>query len=313
MKLSSTQNSTSFYESFSDLIFATMAIFVLLMIIFMALIQANGMEDVEALQQELAKRAEKLAEAEAERDRSREQMAEMVEELTKSQSSVTATGLELVVAVDVSGSMEEPLGHLVEALQTIATVVPRIAKVFRIGVVAYRNAQGSSQLYEIFPLKEILPSERDGGRSFDQISGFLNSLRAENGLAPISEAVDESIGMLQSSRGFDGFQTFLLLGDAGPYELSWDDGIFTPDKRRFEPPVIRRIADWVDGAERRSVISLFSGDPEHSRHEPPIRRQLEESLRFFRDIAVEADQDENFTRNPANMLAYLLNSVVERE
>ena len=64
MKLDPTEQKTSFYETFSDLIFATMAIFVLLMIVF--IVQANVKKDISELEQQIQE-AEKIKNIENEK------------------------------------------------------------------------------------------------------------------------------------------------------------------------------------------------------------------------------------------------------
>ncbi|MEM8948772.1 MAG: vWA domain-containing protein [Pseudomonadota bacterium] len=311
MKLTPTSRATTFYESFSDLIFSTMAIFVLLMIIFMALIKANDVGVRDATQAKLVEQGARLADAEAERDRARQQLESMAEQVTLTQSAVTANGLELVVAVDVSASMEQPLGHLVEAVQTIATVLPRITQEFRLGIVAYRDQQDGSPPLEIFPLQLIQAKAKDGGRSYANVQGYLRELEAVTGTAPIASAVQMALTMLQAETDFAGFQTLLLIGDIGPYEVDFDDLHFSAQKQHLEAPIVDVIARWVRDNDKRSVISLFSGIPESMAESTPEQLRSRESLRFFRDIAVAAGQEANFTRNPATMLATLLNAIIQ--
>lgn len=314
MKLSGDGGRDSFYESFSDLIFATMAIFVLLMMVFLTLIRPEGEIDTERAKQletEVARILEEQSKTKAELERSREQVKQLTETLYAA-APVTAKGLSLVVAVDTTGSMGEPLGHLIEALRTITVVLPRITTKFYIGIVAYRDT-GNGEPLQVFPLRQIVNPAKDGGSSSDSIERFLNQLVAANGLAPVELAVDQAISMHQSLSDFDGYQSFMLLGDAGPYERSVNDMAYTSAKRAFEKPIINRIASWAKSNETRTVISLFSGNPDRNDINDATRTQLRQSLRFFNDIAKTANQPENFTRNPARILEYLLTAIVENE
>ena len=314
MKFASTSTGDTFYESFSDLIFATMAIFVLLMTVFLAMIRPPSPNAEQAVEQQhqLAEALEELQRITDERDRAREQNQELVTDLYSAQSSVTATGLSLVVAVDTTGSMAEPIGHLVEALRTIIVVLPRITPDFHIGIVAYRDT-GDGRPLHVFPLTQILIPAKDAGHSLSDIESYLGTLEAANGLAPIGMAVDEAIGMFDMvPSDFGGYESFMLLGDVGPYEQNYDDLEYTPAERKFETPITRRIADWAGGDEKRSVITLFSGNPENAGAGSAMREKLEQSMRFFESIAVAANQPENYTRNPARILEFLLTAIVEQ-
>ncbi len=318
MKLESPSRFTSFYESFSDLIFATMAIFVLLMTIFLTLIQSSGSEgDLKEMLQDVEKRvveqSEQIAKAEFERDKAREQLQELTEQLTKLEDSVKAQGLELVIAVDVSGSMGEALGHLVETITTIGKVLPKITPEFRVGIVAYRQGPDDRTPLKIFPPHRIVVDSKDGGRSFAKISNFLQGLKASNGIAPVGMAVDKAIGILSSSNAYDGYQIFLLLGDVGPYEYSLEDLFFSQQKKRHEAPIIRKIASWVKGSDKRRVISLFSGATPEPSWPQGYHIRHKESLRFFREVAAKSGQPDNFTQNPGKMLAYLLTAIVKNK
>lgn len=317
MKLESPSRFTSFYESFSDLIFATMAIFVLLLTVFLTMIKPEMNPDdiqdkLKQAEQMVVEQSEKLAQAKFERDNAREQLEELTSELAKLEESVQAQGLELVIAVDVSGSMGQALGHLVETITTISKTMPIISPDYRVGIVAYRQGPNDRSPLQVFPLQQIHPEKKDGGKSFDRISSFLQGLEASNGSAPVGLAVEKAIDMMSSSQGYNGYQVFLLLGDVGPYENSLNDLWFTQAKKRQEKVITNRISSWVHASDKRRVISLFSGvvpDPSWQRG---YHINYQESLRFFKEVAATSGQPENFTQNPGKMLAYLLNAIVKR-
>ena len=122
MKLESPSRFTSFYESFSDLIFGTMAIFVLLMLVFLALVQPppNQGQELKEAQEQLESLQSELQKSEFEKEKAREQLEEMLKAMAESEDSIQSKGLELIVAFDVSGSMDDALGHLVETIKTIS-------------------------------------------------------------------------------------------------------------------------------------------------------------------------------------------------
>lgn len=317
MKLESPSRFTSFYESFSDLIFATMAIFVLLLTVFLTMINPEGSQDqleqkLEQAEKMVIEQSEKLSQAKFERDNAREQLEQLTSELAKHEESVQAQGLELVIAVDVSGSMGQALGHLVETITTISKTMPIISPDYRVGVVAYRDGPNDSKPYDDFPLLQIQPERKDGGNSFNRISSFLQGLKASNGSAPIGLAVDKAIDMMSSSQEYDGYQVFLLLGDVGPYENNLNDMWFSQAKKRHEKEITNKIASWVQATEKRRVISMFSGTTPDPSWQREYHVNYRESLRFFKEVATASGQPENFTQNPGKMLAYLLNAIVTR-
>ncbi|MDF1837512.1 MAG: hypothetical protein P1V35_06580 [Planctomycetota bacterium] len=129
MKLGAPEESTSFYEVFSDLIFATMAIFVLLMLVFIVQMNvatatsaskeseaaslAEQLDELKSAQDEMleeqvlrAEKAEELAEkAENEADKAREEAREAKESKTKAEREASD-------AKDAQKEAEDELGSL---------------------------------------------------------------------------------------------------------------------------------------------------------------------------------------------------------
>lgn len=315
MKLDSPSRFTSFYESFSDLIFATMAIFVLLMVIFLSLIKPT--ENVDAIKQELGQAKAELAEvqqalqeSEFEKEKAREQLEEITKALTDIESAIQSQGLELIVVVDVSGSMSDALGHLEETIRTISKVLPKVAPEFRIGVVAYAISDKVPNGLQVFPAQQIFPEHKDGGRSLAMINSFIDKL-VRGGLAPVDRAFLTALDMSeQSASQFEGSQTIMLLGDVGPYESPNGDWTRVEQyERQAERQLLQQISRWVGDRDKRSIISLYSGKPVNNRSSGKDQA----SYNFFRQVAVAADQPKNFTQNPGKMLAYLLTAIVKED
>ncbi len=310
---------SSFYESFSDLIFATMAIFVLLMLVFMTMVNTNAetaQGKIKEMEKKIVKQATQIAETKSQRDNVRNQLDEVTRQIAKDKESVRAQGLDLVVAVDCTGSMSEALGHLVETLKTIARVMPKITSKFRLSIIGYRNNSSESLFYG--NQKGIYSEEQDGGKSLDELDTFLNKLKAKRGLAPIGWAVDKALATLSrysESKDYQGsYKILFLLGDMGPYERSWNDMAFNPSKKIFEDQITDKIAAWVKKhPEKHRVVSLFSGTPPNSGSDNYYEHQhrYSESLRFFKSVTLRAGQASNYTENPGKMLAYLLSAIVK--
>jgi hypothetical protein len=295
-----------------------MAIFVLLMIVFLTMVNQSDIHKVEMLEKELKEKTLELTKSIAERDSSREQTQELVQQITQLEQAVRAKGLQLVIAVDTTGSMSKPLGHLVETINTIAKVLPKITPDLSIGIVAYRQGENEQRSTHEFSLRRVYPPEKDGGRSLKELSDFMNGLKAEGGLAPVEIAVDTSLKMFSQSGQSQGVQAFMLLGDVGPYEDSGEvPAIFfesLASESENEHRIIDKLKRWSQGSSRRKVISVFSGTkPEASAdYYDQTLATHEASRAFFSRIASDVGQADNFTDNPAKMLVYLLNAIIER-
>ena len=304
MRLSPEARGTSFYESFSDLIFGTMAIFLLLLLVVLGLIG----EEKKQAEAEVQAATASLSKAEAEREAAREQLQEVVEELAKLEQAVKAQGLEVAIAVDTSGSMGEALTHLLETITTISTVMPRIAPEFRIGIVAYCKEQEGGQALQIYPMRQVVASSQDGGQSVRSLLSFTGSLAPKAGIAPVPEALRSAMGMMSPPNSFGGYQILFVLGDTGPFETTVnqrDVEMVEPHEIQTASQLTAEVARWVAASNRRRIVSLFSGA---GQAQYPAKQQA--SREFFARLAADAGQPENFAEHPGKMLAYLLTAIV---
>ncbi|MEM8713314.1 MAG: hypothetical protein AAGG01_20400, partial [Planctomycetota bacterium] len=125
MNLDRPTQSTSFYEVFTDLIFATMAIFVMLMLAFVVQVSAaNASAEAavtsnEELRVELEAKGSELATAQADLDREKRaadnreaELREAAKEIVSAKEEIDLlrpSVIELVIAIDGSRSMKEVL------------------------------------------------------------------------------------------------------------------------------------------------------------------------------------------------------------
>lgn len=299
MRLRTPDGGTSFYESFSDLIFGTMAIFVLLLIVMLAQIEEREQT-----------REEKVEALEAQAEQAREQVEALTEQVADLSEAVRTTGLELVVAVDVTGSMQRPLGHLVETLTTIARVLPGVSPRVRIGVVAYRQTSPSTPPFITFPLTAVLPTGRDGGQSSGLLSRFLGGLAAEGGAALTGRAIRHALSQFSGAGVFDGSQILLVMGDVGIGE-QWNGAevvwTYAAAEQEEVDSTAGAVARWVRAGANRSVVSLYT-ESDNPLQTPEYR---DFNRAFFRRLAEHAGQPENYTENSGKMLAYLLTAMVQ--
>lgn len=301
-----------FNLSMLDVISGALGAFLIIMVVLFPYYNKKNIN----FENEARQLSQQLSKAKFERDKAREQLQALTEQLTEMEESVRAQGLDLVVAVDISGSMDDALGHLVETINTIARVLPIITPKFRLSIIGYRgDPSKESQTY--FNYDGVYSEDEDGGTSLNELDEFLSKLEAKNGLAPIGWAVDESLNVFSkyaaSKEYGDSYKIFFLLGDVGPYELSFEDMLYKSEKRKYEDQITHKITNWVKQSEKHRVITLFSGSPPSTEADQAYHVRYRESLRFFKDIAIKAGQPENFTQNPGKMLAYLLSAIVKKE
>lgn len=304
MKLDSGTPSTSFYESFSDLIFATLAIFVLLMIIFLVHINLDiGLEELE----------EKLAQAEQVLDEAIQKKSREVarnEKLQKSKQSLKQYNLEIVIAVDTTGSMQLEIDQLTDTISLVGKILPRIASTVKIGVIGYRRNEADKLVLQKFPLQRVLDPDIDRRRSFNRLHEFVRKLQANPGSAPIERAMDDALKMFSSTDSFTGHQTFMLLGDVGPYEDRYRDQLIDPRNVQQAKAMQTQLGIWAKASLHRNVLILFSGNDEISKTRGPQHRKFVESKEFFKSLANAADQPEGYADNYSEMIPLLLSSAL---
>jgi hypothetical protein len=304
MKLRTQSASTSFYEAFSDLIFATLAIMVLLMIVF--LIQINLDIGVEALEQQLADTQGRFAER-------REALADANEEnarLKKSEQALQQYNIELAIAVDVTGSMQLEINQLADTIGLVGRILPRIANKVRIGVIAYRRDEQNRVRTQEFPMQRIANPDSDGQRSFRRLHSFVRSLRARPGSAPLEEAVDSALKMFSSTASFNGHQAFMLLGDVGPYEDRYRDQTIDSRNQRQAEAMRRQLSIWTKASNHRNVLVLFTGEDEIAKTSGAQNQKFVASRTFFRQLAEAAGQPDGYSNNYSEMIPLLLSTAL---
>ena len=311
MKLDSANSSTSFYETFSDLIFATMAIFVLLMIIFIVQVNlAKGLEELEAL---IKKEVATLKQAKNKLSASKKHL----EKLKKSEQSLQQYNLELVIAVDTTGSMQRELDQLSETIGLIGRVLPQIANKVKIGVVAYRRDEQEKLRIKTFKLQTIKPEDADNKRSFRRLHNFVRYLKAKTGSAPVELAMDQALKMFSNADHFTGHQAFMLLGDVGPYEDKYRDQVIDKRNRQQANAMVNQLEIWAKQQLHRNVLILFSGKDEIAKTlklqgaQGVQHRKFVQSSHFFKRLATAAGQPEAYTTNSADMIPRLLSAILK--
>jgi len=305
VKLKPSNSSTSFYETFSDLIFATMAIFVLLMIVFV--VQVNLDKGIEELLEQIKK---ETAELKAEEEKLAEKN-EQKDRLEQSKKSLEQYNFEIVIAVDTTGSMQWELDQLADTIGLIGKILPKIGKNVKMGVVAYRRDENNRKDIKVFPLQRIMDEDKDGRRSYRKIHSFVSRLRARPGSAPIEEAMDKALKMFSSTDTFIGHQAFMLLGDVGPYEDRYRDQMIDSKNRQQEKGMMDQLKLWTGKSFHRNVLILFSGEDEIGKTSGKQNKKFVESREFFKKLAAAAGQPDGYTSNQTEMIPQLLSTILK--
>lgn len=310
INLNKSDKETGFYEAFSDVIFATMAIFVLLMIIFLLL--AHESSPIAKLKKRIEAVEQQTQTVTAATDRLAEDSAVAEEEVAK----MAERNVEIAIAVDKSGGMEQELNNLKRAISRLGEILPGVAKEVKIGVVAYRINENYHNATDVFPLTRIVKTSADQGRSVGALKQYLRRQNHASGLAPILEATQQAISMFNPAASFNGHQVLMILGDVGPYEESIQGADeITAQGERKAGQLVNLVGQWVKSKKNRNIILLFSGRDEIYR---PLggqdrRHKHSVSMELFKQIAAAAGQPKAYTENQSSMLADFLVAALKRK
>ncbi|MEM7239341.1 MAG: vWA domain-containing protein [Pseudomonadota bacterium] len=269
MKFSRRDQSSGFFEVFSDLIFGVMAIFVLLFVIILTQIKPQP----------------------------RPQPA-----------------VDLVVAIDVSGSMREPLKELNETLQELAENFPDVIRDFRIGVVSFAQRLNSSGV-DAFPLRVM----DDAGKA--ELIAWLSKLKHGNSLVDTNAAINAAIAMHQTGSEDGRRRSLVLIGDVGPFELQGQRVLRdtsranAPINRAFESTGIQAIRSFAASDPENRVLTIFSGAPTaQSSNGSRVRSwAYEESQAFFCSAAAAAGPQGRYSEQAYKMVWTLLETFINND
>lgn len=286
MKLGKPNRGTSFYESFSDLIFGTMAIFVLIVIVLALQVRPDGVS-ADVHQQALAQAA---------------QAQSLNEELQKKVLELEKEGkpkpLELVVAIDGSGSMGAALRTLQFAIGTIGEAMPMISSTVHVGIVIYREA-GTTL---VFPMTKIEKEEVDGGRSLTELTQFAQQMTPQQSPADLAHGVRVAAGMFPPAQDAQARKrTLMFAGDVGPYE----SGSFMGPAGEQE---IRRVlSEWKRSNAEGNVIAVYTGTDQS---DDWILQRRAQTLQLFREMATIGGDVSNFSPHDRKLFPLLLKGIL---
>ena len=292
MKLRQPERFGSFYESFSDLIFGTMAIFVLLMMVFLVLVNEGDIKKRKELGEQLAKSQEASQETQ-------EQLKKVIAEFAALENAVRTRGLELVIAVDRTGSMGLGLKDLTRTLNTFSSAITEYVPEYRVSVLAYHEDPTKF----IAKRMEVFAKKKDNGQSQTELGDLLNSIKPEGGAAPVAEAITRAIQIQHQQSTFQGMQIIMLIGDVGPFEMETQ---FSNSENANT--VLTQMANWVGRSKTRKIVAVYAKKGCELENNCSLPT---ESLDFFqRACGISGEREDCINPNPEQMLIPLLKAIV---
>lgn len=280
MKISRSSQGENFYESFSDLLFATMAIFVLLLFLLIGQFkeeqEARLEEQAEKLQQEKAlakitatfdELQEKLKESTRENAQADQREEDLIknlraleqasrqkeEELKKIErefaNAIKIDSLQLFVLIDGSSSMTVPLENLSTAIRYLAEKLPNVATEFSLSIIVYRDnsalSLGDKSAY--FDFATINSLSDDGGLSYSKLVRFLNEdLQIRGGAVDPEKALKSMERIISTSLSPDAKAALWLISDVGCSEIDGYSGNHGSEDERAEDRFISRVVNLME-------------------------------------------------------------------
>jgi len=309
MKITRQSDGENFYESFSDIIFSTMAIFILLLFCLIGQLKdeqdARLEEQADKLRQEqalanitktFAELQEKLSEStqeNAQADKRQEQLLTKLqdmeeagrqkeEELNKIErefaNAIKIDSLQLYILIDGSGSMAVPLENLSTAIRYLAEKLPNVAKDFSLSIIVYRNnsarptpVEKGGTLTSFFDFATIKPKSDDGGRSYSDLSQFLeNELLKGGGSVDPEKALITMEETISNSLSPDAKAALWLISDVGCSEIDGYPLEHSQRDKNSEETFTSRVGNLIERYPNLNFGVVFpnDGDHLHPKHYP---------------------------------------------
>lgn len=198
--------------------------------------------------------------------------------------SLLILDLELLIVMDTTGSMGDQIEDLRSTLETIVSVLSRLSKNLKVGVVAYRD-HGEEYVVRGFALRRVEP-ENEGMR---ELGRFISEMKADGG-GDVPEAAAEA---MQAAIHPDAGWTPLAKLPEGSRQII----LLVADAPGHDPRASRAggiAAGWQSGDARRGVFCAV----------PPAAAE------YFRPLAAAG---KGRLVPMTDMLGAILDVVIDRE
>lgn len=169
-------------------------------------------------------------------------------------------GLDVVILIDATGSMQNVIDELKRRLGTLVSTMQRLVPTARIGAVAFRDRDDGKTASAPRRSEDFVVRWTDLTFSSAKVTGFLNGLVAEGG-GDWEEAVMEGLqtSMKQLKWRADAKKVIILVGSSPPHEES-------------KGAIKSLVADWRG---RGGVISTIDvSERLHEEHERRLHKWL---------------------------------------
>ena len=279
---------------------------------------------------ELDKKAQRAAAREQSIAKKHQAAMDAVAKAEAVKKELATRPIDVVVAVDGTWSMRDRLRELETACQIIAEIGSRLSPRFRLGLVVYRDKEGTRTFglteitatvqgqpsagmlaFEAFRAAKTLEAVKSRGGSGADGSGenfgepfLVRNMAPLGGPADIAHGLQQGVELLDKSV-VDIATTKLLVvvGDMGTFELgSNPDGIDAEDLRAAE--LVKGLMQSVRIRDPRvRVLTVFTGAGQAD------LRHAAESRAFFQELADVGGG--RFTDDPSQIAATLVAAMLE--
>lgn len=227
--------------------------------------------------------------------------------------------IELVISIDISGSMSVPLQRLKNAIAKLSREIPKVTPDFQIGVVAFGGAGSITTI----PLTRINETSRQN------FITEIDNLSIKPGSTDVPKAFNIAMDLFSANKTVR--KAFVIIGDVGPYEMangrdlslypSSDEEILRLMKNNteltvntdYEPNIYQRIEQFVAENKLSSVLSMYTGNatrPGDSAY-PVIALTKTASTQFFKKVSHHSGKNKgNYSEEPGEMLSMLLLAIM---
>ena len=209
-----------FSMSALDLFASALGAFILIAVVLFPYFPNIGSspEHVTALRAQLREAQQQLQASQAELAQARQEAEDLKQELAKAKFP----HLDLIITLDITGSMGRPIDGLKQELGEMILVLSRLAPSLGIGVVAF-NDRKQNPVVSISPLKEVSP----GSASSKTLQNFINNLaagEASGNNKDVPEAVYQGFRTAAAMpwRGMAERKIIVVITDAPPYDDEYD-------------------------------------------------------------------------------------------
>jgi hypothetical protein len=308
-----------FSMSALDLFASAMGAFMFLAIIALPFFPNTGSspESISEIKKELDAAKEKTAQTEKALESTQKSLDEANKELAE---GIDKYPIELIITIDISGSMAVPLQRLKDAIKRLTIEMPKVTREFKIGVVAY----GGDGKFITVPSVVITKTSRE--RFIQQI----DALELLPGETDVPEAVSNAMAMF-SPPNDKVRKAYVLIGDVGPYEMigsrSFDiyaiseaqanrlinAGRGVQVSKNYETEILNSIGSFISSNKLRSVMAMYTGNATRRGDASynVIALTKPHSIPFFKAVANEGGEDNgHYSEEPSEMLSMLLIAVL---